>query len=153
MSLSILAKNQDDGLQIIEQILPLFHPALNVTIQMVQETLEEKDIAIVLDSIALTDDFEGDYTQRNYLEWNLNFTVKTFIYGPVTSGKDIRKVIVDYHSNVQITDQEVARYEVTIRSTDVPPKGVEEIDPTTDSFVIVEDTYERHEDDAYFVPN
>ena len=34
--LYILAKNQDDGLQIVEQILPYFQPEYNVTITPVE---------------------------------------------------------------------------------------------------------------------
>ena len=32
MSLFIMAKNQDDGLQVVEQILPYFQPEYTVTI-------------------------------------------------------------------------------------------------------------------------
>ena len=35
VELNILSKNQDDGLQIIEQILPNFHPSLNVSIEVI----------------------------------------------------------------------------------------------------------------------
>ena len=38
IEMSILAKNQDDGLQILEQILPNFHPSLNVSIVVIDET-------------------------------------------------------------------------------------------------------------------
>ena len=61
IELNIISKNQDDGLQILEQILPNFHPSLNVSIEVIDETHEERDIAIVLNGVGYTDDYEGDY--------------------------------------------------------------------------------------------
>lgn len=153
MELSILAKNQDDGLQIIEQILPQFHPALTVTIQMVAENQEEKDIPIVLNSIGLIDEYEGDYTDRSYLEWTLNFTIKTYIFGPVTTGKDIRKVIVDYNSNILSPLSTEIHYEAEVESTSVPPIDRDDIDPLNDPYRIVETISEKSEDDDYFAVN
>jgi hypothetical protein len=60
-------------LQIIEQILPAFQPSLNVSIEIIDVTHEERDIAIVLNGIGYTDDYEGDYTTRRTLIWTLNF--------------------------------------------------------------------------------
>ena len=100
IEMAILSKNQDDGLQILEQILPNFHPALNVSIVVIDETKEERDIAIVLNGIGYTDDYEGDYTTRRTLIWTLNFTVKTYLFGPVSAQRDIRKVVLDYRSDI-----------------------------------------------------
>ena len=69
IELAILSKNQDDGLQILEQILPQFHPSLNVSIEIIDETKEERDIAIVLNGVGYQDDYEGDYTTRRTLIW------------------------------------------------------------------------------------
>ena len=81
VEMAIIAKNQDDGLQILEQVLPNFHPSLNVSIEVIDETHEERDIAIVLNGVGYTDDYEGDYSQRRTLIWTLNFTVKTYLFG------------------------------------------------------------------------
>jgi hypothetical protein len=74
IEMAIIAKNQDDGLQIIEQILPAFQPSLNVSIEVIDVTHEERDIAIVLNGIGYTDDYEGDYTTRrhSYLDTELH---------------------------------------------------------------------------------
>ena len=69
IEMAIISKNQDDGLQIIEQILPQFHPSLNVSIVVIEETKEERDIAIVLNSIGYQDDYEGDFSTRRTLIW------------------------------------------------------------------------------------
>ena len=121
VELAIIAKNQDDGLQILEQILPNFHPSLNVSIEIIDETHEERDIAIVLNGVGYTDDYEGDYSQRRTLIWTLNFTVKTYLFGPVDISKDIRKITLDYRTDIVKRPAEV-RFTAEVKSTDKPPK-------------------------------
>lgn len=141
VELGILTKTQDDGLQIIEQILPNFHPSVNVSIEVIDETHEERDIAIILNpNIGYIDDYEGDFTQRGTTVWTLNFTIKTYLFGPVDVEKDIRKVILDYRSDIVSRPAEL-RYTAEVQSTDDPPIPRDEIDPTTDNYTIVE-TYE-----------
>ncbi len=41
--LSIMSKLNDDALQIVEQILPYFQPACNLTVELV-ENIQEKEI-------------------------------------------------------------------------------------------------------------
>ena len=137
IEMAIIAKNQDDGLQILEQILPNFHPSLNVSIEIIDETHEERDIAIVLNGIGYTDDYEGDYTQRRTLIWTLNFSVKTYLFGPVDVQKDIRKIILDYRADIVKRPAEL-RYSAEVRSTDKPPKQRDEIDPAKDNYKVVE---------------
>ncbi len=151
VELNILSKNQDDGLQIIEQILPSFQPALNVSIEIIDVTHEERDIAIVLNGIGYTDDYEGDYSQRRTLIWTLNFTVKTYLFGPVDISKDIRKVTLDYRSDVVQRPSEV-RYSAEVESTLDPPLPRDEIDPLKPETYKVVETYQDifGEDNDYF---
>ena len=148
--MAIIAKNQDDGLQILEQILPNFHPSLNVSIEIIDQTHEERDIAIVLNGVGYTDDYEGDYSQRRTLIWTLNFSVKTYLFGPVDVARDIRKITLDYRTDIVKRPAEV-RYTAEVQSTDVPPKPRDEIDPVSDNYKIVE-TYQDlfNDDQDYF---
>ena len=141
IELAILSKNQDDGLQILEQILPQFHPSLNVSIEIIDETKEERDIAIVLNGVGYQDDYEGDYTTRRTLIWTLNFTVKTYLFGPVSAQRDIRKVTLDYRSDIVKRPAEM-RYTAEAKSTLEPPIPRDNIDPSKpDTYKVVE-TYE-----------
>jgi hypothetical protein len=149
IDLSILSKNQDDGLQILEQILPYFHPAVNVSIEIIDETHEERDIAIVLNGVNYTDDYEGDYSQRRTLIWTLNFTVRTYLFGPIDVEKDIRKVTIDYRSDLVKRPAQL-RYNAEIESTDTPPIPRDEINPRTDSYKIVETFEDIYSDDQNF---
>jgi len=149
VELSILSKNQDDGLQIIEQILPYFHPSVNVSIEIIDETHEERDIAIVLDGVNYTDDYEGDYSQRRTLIWTLNFTVKTYLFGPIDVEKDIRKVTIDYRTDIVRRPAEL-RYSAEVESTDEPPIPRDEINPRVDSYRVVETFEDIYSDDQDF---
>ena len=53
MGLYIFAKNQEDALQIVEQILPYFNPDFSVTVNDLPELGIKRDIKIVMDSVVL----------------------------------------------------------------------------------------------------
>ena len=92
--LSIMAKLNDDALQITEQILPYFQPAYNLTVNLTEEVTENKDIPIILESITMQDDYEGDFSTRRVLLYTLRFTAKTYLFGPVSKAtSDIVKSV------------------------------------------------------------
>ena len=149
VELNILSKNQDDGLQILEQILPHFHPSLNVSIVVIDETREERDIAIVLNGVGYQDDYEGDYTTRRTLIWTLNFTVKTYLFGPLDLQKDIRKVKIDYRSDLVRRPAEM-RYTAEATSLEEPPVPRDEIQPANEAWTYVETFQDIYSDDNDF---
>ena len=114
--LNILAKLNDDALQIIEQILPYFQPSFNLTVDLVASIGEKRDIPIVLDSINFQDDYDGDFSTRRALIYTLGFTAKTYLFGPVAESSSglIKKVQVDYSTNTDIKNSKrEVRYTVT----------------------------------------
>ena len=114
--LNIMAKLNEDVLQIIEQILPFFQPAFSVTVDMVDIIGEKKDIPIVLDDISFRDDYEGDFSTRRILLYTLRFTAKTYLFGPISDSTDglIRKVQVDMYASTDVqTARREMRYTVT----------------------------------------
>ena len=92
--LGIIAKSQDDGLQILEQILPFFQPNFNITLNMITDMEEKRDIAIVLNNINYEDDWDDNFLDRRSIVWTLNFTAKSYIYGPYTNTGIIRKATI-----------------------------------------------------------
>ena len=99
--LNILVKLQDDGLQILEQILPFFQPGFNLSIDLVKSIGEKRDIPMILNNISQQDDYEGDFSTRRALIYTLSFTAKTFMFGHIAKTPEglIRKVQVDYYSD------------------------------------------------------
>ena len=117
--LNILTKLQDDSLQILEQVLPFFQPGFTLTIDLVNSIGEKRDVPMVLDSINFTDDYEGNFETRRALIYTLNFTAKTFMFGPVADSTDglIRKVQLDYYTdtNTRTASREM-RYTVAAKA-------------------------------------
>ena len=117
MSLYIMAKNQDDGLQIVEQILPYFSPEYNVTITPVSDFNHKQDVAIILGGVQIEDQYEGDFVERRVLIYQLDFTMKMKFYGPTSDQGIIREINIDFHDkdNTALLFEEM---DFTIGSTD-----------------------------------
>ena len=103
ISMSIFAKNQDDGLQIIEQILPYFNPDFNVTINAVPDLGVKHDLQIILDSVSYNDEWEGSFDKRLSVIWDLNFTMKMNFYGYVRDANLIKTVIQNIFTDNTLT--------------------------------------------------
>lgn len=113
--LNILTKLNDDALQIIEQILPYFQPSFNLSIDLIDSIGEKRDVPITLNNISFQDDYEGDFSTRRALIYTLQFTAKTYLFGPISDSTEglIRKVQVDMYSNTNInTAKREVRYTV-----------------------------------------
>ena len=112
--LYIMAKQSDDALQIVEQILPYFQPDYALTINDMADMGITRDIPIVLNSIGYEDSYDGDFTTRRALIYTLSFTTKFYLYGPVTSAKVIKTVQVDQYTDLpDKSPKREQRYKVT----------------------------------------
>ena len=96
IQLNIMAKNQDEALQILEQILPTFKPDYTVTINEVPTIGIKSDIPIVLQGVSMNDDYEGDFITRRAIIYTLDFETRVNFYGEVQNKKTIRKVVSDF---------------------------------------------------------
>lgn len=82
-NLYICVKFQEDGTRILEQILPFFTPDWTVSMELIPEMEEVRDVPVVLNSVQLEDLYDGDFKKRRILIWTLSFTMHGFMYGPV----------------------------------------------------------------------
>ena len=138
-SLSVLVKNTDDGLQIIEQIMPYFTPDYTVTINTIPDMGDKRDVPITLTSVTQTDEYEGDFTTRQVLRYDLEFIMKNYIYGPFRDSDIIRTVKARTY---------IEKGSGEISSTDTAGKVVEQIvmpnpsdaDPDSTTFTYNETT-------------
>ena len=150
--LNILTKLQDDGLQILEQILPFFQPGFTLSVDLVKSIGEKRDIPMVLQSITQQDDYEGDFATRRALIYTLQFTAKTFMFGPIADTPEglIRKVQLDYYSDTnQQTAKRVQRYTVAAKAKkDYNEDNV--IDATDDPFIEPGDDFGFTETSTFF---
>ena len=113
--LAIISKNQEDGMQILEQILPFFQPHYNLPVKVLPDVDEVKDVPVTLTGVDYEDSYEGEFAARRAIIYTLQFTCKTYLYGPVTDAKIIKKVVTDYY-----TDTNVNRAPREVRYTTTP---------------------------------
>ena len=116
--LSFATKLQDDALQIVEQILPFFQPSYNVTLNMIEGHNETKDVPFTLNDINFQDEYEGDFSERRAIIYDLEFTAKTYFYNEVPTdetGGIIKRVQIDYSSAIRAPRE--VRYVVTPTAT------------------------------------
>jgi hypothetical protein len=99
LSLYILTKTQEDGLQIIEQILPTFTPEYTLSINVVPDMNVKIDVPIVLNSVSVQDDYDGDFQTRRFVTHSLNFQMKINLFGPIAGQSVIETVNANIGNN------------------------------------------------------
>ena len=107
-SLYSFTATAENGLQIIEQILPFFQPEYTVTMNVVPELSIARDIPIVLNSVNYEDSYNGEFTTRRAVIYTLSFTAKTYLYGPMNNQGVIKTVQSDLGAD---TDSPLTREE------------------------------------------
>lgn len=96
MKLYVYTKNIDDGNQLIEQIVPFFTPDWTVGIQLIPTLNQIFDTPIVLNFVNRQDQFNDDFKTRRVLLWELDFTIKGYLFGPVYTKKLIKFVTSNF---------------------------------------------------------
>ena len=123
ISLYIYVKNQDDGLQIIEQILPYFNPDFNLSMNSIPELGIKNDLPIILNNISYDDQYEGDFTQRRAIIWTLDFTLKLNFFGPINKQQIINNVNVGFFNNEEMT-QKIENLNATVNPLSTKKQNV-----------------------------
>ena len=90
-ALYIYVRNMEDGLRIVEQIIPFFAPEFVVTVNF-DDVNKKIDVPIYLNSVSSEEDYEGDFETRRSIIFTLNFTMKTYLFGAKKNYKEIRVV-------------------------------------------------------------
>jgi hypothetical protein len=81
ISLYFATKTQEDGLQILEQILPSFTPEYTMSVKAIPALNLNQDVPFILNSVSVQDDYEGDLETRRFIVHTLTFTAKINLYG------------------------------------------------------------------------
>jgi len=115
--LNIYAKSHDDALQVVEQIIPFFSPQYTLTIKpLVDFPSIKEDVPLILNSISFSDDYEGSVEARRTIIYTLDFELKISFYAGSSTGKIIKKAIIDLHqidNGMKDSDQLVESIHVT----------------------------------------
>lgn len=99
-SLQIYVRNTEDGTQLVEQILPYFNPDYTLTIDLTEGS-PPMDVPIILEAVNYSvSGTEGTPMELRMIVWTLQFTVKAYLFGPISNDKIIRKVTANtYYDN------------------------------------------------------
>ena len=100
--LVVMAKQSDDALQIVEQILPFFQPDYTITLNDNTSMGTTRDVPIILTGVTYSDEYEGSFEDRRVLTYTMSFTAKFYLYGPVTDQKVIKSVQVDQYTDMPV---------------------------------------------------
>lgn len=103
INLYVMTKNQDDGLQIVEQILPYFNPVYNLNMIDIPELDIRRAVPVSLDSVSFDDVYEGDFSARRVIIWTLSFTLKMNYYGPIANKPLIKSSSASLYPTADIT--------------------------------------------------
>ena len=132
--LGVIAKSQDDALQITEQILPYFQPSFSVTLNMIPDMNEKRDVAIVLNNISHEDEWDDSFYERRYIIYTLRFTMKSYLYGPYNTSDVIKKAIIhETLGDLSVNRRTITRTYTPKAKTDINTDGV--IDVNDDALV------------------
>ena len=93
--LNIAVKNIDDGLQIIEQIVPIFVPSFNLSVKEMPELGITRDVSVLFSGISKQDNYEGSYEEDRIITWTLSFVMKAYIYPNVVNAGIIKQIITN----------------------------------------------------------
>lgn len=125
--LQIYARNVDDGTHIIEQILPYFNPDYTVTINSIAELGFLKDIPIILNSVSNVIEHEGNFDAVRYVTWTLNFTMKAYYYGPISTPKLIRKSITNIKADPTLYRGQIIKMNISEVTNGTMPFKIDDI--------------------------
>jgi len=116
-TLSVYVANSDDGLQIIEQILPYFQPDYTVTMIEDRTMDTKRDIPFVLNGVDYEDSYTGTLTTSRRIIYTLSFTAKIYLFGPISTSSIIKTVSADLYSDTKSGAPRVERVTVTPNPT------------------------------------
>ena len=136
----ILAKSQDDGLQILEQILPFFQPSFSMSLKFIPDMDEVRDVAVVLNNVDFEDDWEDDFSTRRSITYSMQFTCKSYIYGPYTKADVIRKSrIIETIGDTNVNKRHVELSYTPKAKTDINQDG--QVTAADDALVTADDDF------------
>ena len=96
ISLYSMFSNQEDAVQVVEQILPFFRPEWTIPVRLIDELPNQYfDIPTVLQDMSIEDSYDADFESRRSIIYTFNFTVKGYIFGPISNKGVINRTLVD----------------------------------------------------------
>lgn len=127
--LYLATANIEDGLQIIEQIVPFFAPEFTLKTNAVDGIDLHYNVPIILNSVSYIDPAQdSSFADFRIIEWTLNFTAKTYFPGPTQTRNEIKNTKIKMFDRLPFSDDD-NRLQTNIAN--VIPESADESDPHT----------------------
>jgi len=104
-NVSVFVKNVEDGLQIIEQIIPFFTPQFNLVIKEIPEMGIVSDIPVIIGGVSQEDNYSEGFNENRLISWSFDFIAKGHIYQPITDSRVIKKAFSNISVEPSMTTQ------------------------------------------------
>lgn len=121
ISLSSYTRTQEDSLQILEQILPFFGPALVMNLDILEMNITQ-DVPVTLENVQRQDTYQGNVEEERMITQDFIFEMKLNLYGPTESNVNVIKTAMANFKNLdgsKIEDYSAAVTPSTANKTDV----------------------------------
>lgn len=117
VEMTVWAKNMEDGLMIVEQILPLFAPQINLKIREVDDLDIWNDVDIVLNGVSMNDTFEEQLDTDRLLTFTFDCTIRGNVYPTIRNEKLVHKAVIDFDNAYLDPASGLERLEQTANQT------------------------------------
>lgn len=123
LAMYVVADNQEDCLQIIEQILPQFNPDLTISFKSVLGI--NTNVPISLNSVSFQDDYEGSMTEDRLVVYTLTFIAKMELYGEVQDLGQLKPPVINVGDGDQDScdQQDNSQINISINTSKPPSDG------------------------------
>ncbi len=139
--LNVIVKNAEDGIKIIEQILPFFAPNWTSSVRIIDDPIIEKDISLGFIDHDSQDNWNGSFEERRYIRHILRFELQGFLFGPIQKSRIIKKFEGNFGTIDGISDAQISVY----------PGLTEDGYPTSDPALTIDYSQINWEDDYGFI--
>lgn len=97
--LNIYVNTQEDGLKIIEQIIPYFDSDWTVRAQILDDFPDKViDVPVIFNGFDSVDAYEDDFIKRRMIIYTLHFTMQAMFFGPSRTSKLIKIAFADIYT-------------------------------------------------------
>lgn len=95
ITLSIISRNTEDAVRIVEQIIPYFTPQWTETLALIPEMDVNIDVPIIIKSVNTVDTYANNFESKEWVIWEMQFVLKGQLYGPIKRQAQIKETIVN----------------------------------------------------------
>jgi len=98
ITLSIISRNTEDATRIVEQIIPYFTPQWTESLNLIPDIGLNVDIPIIINNVNCVDTYANNFESKEWVIWELTFTLKGYLYGPVNRSAVIKTSIASLYN-------------------------------------------------------